>query len=156
TVFVLRDVEGLDVAETAACLDVPAATVKTRLHRARSLLRARLGAALGMAAGDAFAFAGPRCDRTVAAGLARIRAAGGGGPAPQRSRRRRPGRPRPARCIRIARARRATTERGRGGGGRDGPRRARGRRTRDPGTRGPGTRRVPRPAGAPAADREAR
>ena len=76
TVFVLRDVEGLGIAETAACLGVPEATVKTRLHRARGLLRARLGPALDVAPGGVFAFAGHRCDRTVAAVMARIRAAG--------------------------------------------------------------------------------
>lgn len=74
TVFVLRDVEGLGVAETAACLDVPEATVKTRLHRARGLLRARLGPALDVVPGGVFAFAGHRCDRTVTAVMTRIRA----------------------------------------------------------------------------------
>jgi RNA polymerase sigma-70 factor (ECF subfamily) len=73
TVFVLRDVQGLGVAETAACLDIPEATVKTRLHRARGLLRARLGPSLDVAPGGVFAFAGHRCDRTVAAVLGRIR-----------------------------------------------------------------------------------
>lgn len=74
TVFVLRDVEGLGVAETAACLEVPEATVKTRLHRARGLLRERLGPELDVAPGGVFAFAGHRCDRTVGAVMARIRA----------------------------------------------------------------------------------
>ena len=72
--FVLRDVEGLDTSETAACLDVPEATVKTRLHRARSLLRTRLDAALGVSRDGAFAFAGHRCDRIVAAVMKRIAA----------------------------------------------------------------------------------
>jgi RNA polymerase sigma-70 factor (ECF subfamily) len=71
--FVLRDVQGLDTAETAACLDVPEATVKTRLHRARSLLRTQLGATLDVAADGVFAFAGHRCDRTVATVMSRIR-----------------------------------------------------------------------------------
>lgn len=75
-VFVLRDVEGLDTAETAACLDLPEATVKTRLHRARRLLRERLEPTLEVAADRMFAFAGHRCDRTVAAVLARIGAGG--------------------------------------------------------------------------------
>ncbi len=73
-VFVLRDVQDLDTEETAACLDVPAATVKTRLHRARALLRARLDATLEVAADGVFAFAGQRCDRAVAAVLGRIEA----------------------------------------------------------------------------------
>jgi RNA polymerase sigma-70 factor (ECF subfamily) len=72
TTFVLRDVQGLDTAETAACLDVPEATVKTRLHRARSLLRTQLGAALDVAADGVFAFAGHRCDRMVATVMSRI------------------------------------------------------------------------------------
>ena len=74
TTFVLRDVQGLDTAETAACLDVPEATVKTRLHRARSLLRTQLGATLDVDADGVFAFAGHRCDRMVATVMSRIRA----------------------------------------------------------------------------------
>src|SRR5690349_7099115 len=38
TVFVLREVEGLSSEETAEILDVPVATVKTRLHRGRRRL----------------------------------------------------------------------------------------------------------------------
>jgi RNA polymerase sigma-70 factor, ECF subfamily len=43
-VLILRDVEGLSTAETAAALgdDVTEAAVKSRLHRARVLLRAYL------------------------------------------------------------------------------------------------------------------
>jgi RNA polymerase sigma-70 factor (ECF subfamily) len=70
--FVLRDVQGLDTAETADCLDVPEATVKTRLHRARALLRTRLDATLDVSSAGLFAFAGHRCDRMVAAVMARI------------------------------------------------------------------------------------
>lgn len=76
TAFVLRDVQGLDTGETAACLDVPEATVKTRLHRARSLLRRRLHETAAIAAPGAFAFAGRRCDRIVDVVMARIRASG--------------------------------------------------------------------------------
>ena len=70
--FVLRDLEGLGTAETAACLEVPEATVKTRLHRARALLRSRLDAMLGVSADGVYAFGGRRCDRVVAAVIARI------------------------------------------------------------------------------------
>ncbi len=38
-VFVLRDIEGLNVEETARVLDISQANVKTRLHRARLALR---------------------------------------------------------------------------------------------------------------------
>jgi len=79
-VFVLRDLEGLDTAETASSLDVPEATVKTRLHRARGLLRSRLDATLDVAADGVYAFGGGRCDRVVAAVMARIGAGAGAGP----------------------------------------------------------------------------
>jgi RNA polymerase sigma-70 factor, ECF subfamily len=72
TVFVLREAEGLSTAETAASLDIPPETVKTRLHRARSLLRHRLWARAGRLGGDVFEFGAGRCDRVVAAVLARI------------------------------------------------------------------------------------
>ena len=65
TVFVLRAVEEMSVAETAACLEIPEDTVKTRLHRARRLLRDDLVQQLDIATTDAFAFAGARCDRMV-------------------------------------------------------------------------------------------
>jgi RNA polymerase sigma-70 factor (ECF subfamily) len=72
--FVLRDLEGLSTVETAACLEVPEATVKTRLHRARGLLRSQLDATLGVSADGVYPFGGQRCDRIVAAVMARIRA----------------------------------------------------------------------------------
>lgn len=71
-VFVLREIEELSVAETATCLDVAEETVKTRLFRARRLLRGLIGAELEAAAPDVFAFAGERCDRITAAVLGRI------------------------------------------------------------------------------------
>jgi RNA polymerase sigma-70 factor, ECF subfamily len=71
-VFMLRAVEELSVEETAAVLDIPEATVRTRLFRARGLLRERLAASIDLAHEDAFAFAGERCDRIVANVLARL------------------------------------------------------------------------------------
>jgi RNA polymerase sigma-70 factor (ECF subfamily) len=65
TVFVLRCVEELSVEETAACLGLPEATVRTRQFRARSLLRESLARDLDVAERDAFAFDGARCDRIV-------------------------------------------------------------------------------------------
>ena len=73
-VFVLREVEGLNTAETAQCLGVSDDVVKTRLSRARAALRRLLIARTGAAATDAFRFYRPRCDRVVAAVLARIAA----------------------------------------------------------------------------------
>ena len=71
-VFVARIIEGLSVEETAALLDLPAATVKTRLHRARKLIRTRLEAQIGPVLIDAFPFAGTRCDRLTEAVIARL------------------------------------------------------------------------------------
>jgi RNA polymerase sigma-70 factor (ECF subfamily) len=73
TVFVMRDVEDMTVQETADCLGIPAATVRTRLFRARALLRAALAGDIDVTTGDVFGFAGDRCDRIVAAVLARLR-----------------------------------------------------------------------------------
>ena len=72
TVFVLRDVEGLSTAETAESLAIPEETVKTRLHRARRLLRGHVEQALGNTVKEVFAFGFARCDRLVAAVLQRI------------------------------------------------------------------------------------
>ena len=72
SVFVLRAVEGLSVAETAACLDVGAETVKTRFHRARAFLRKELHRRAGIVAADVFPFHLSRCDRVVKAVFQRI------------------------------------------------------------------------------------
>ena len=71
-VFMLRAVEELSVEETADVLNVPAATVRSRFFRARSLLRESLAAEIDLAYEDAFGFAGERCDRIVANVMARI------------------------------------------------------------------------------------
>jgi RNA polymerase sigma-70 factor (ECF subfamily) len=71
-VFVLRAVEGLSVAETAACLDLGQEAVKTRLHRARRLLRKELEERAGIVAAEAFPFHLSRCDRVVQEVLRRI------------------------------------------------------------------------------------
>jgi len=72
-VFVLRDVEEMSVEETAECLELPPATVRTRAFRARALLRESLSRDLDTATADAFCFAGERCDRIVANVLERVR-----------------------------------------------------------------------------------
>jgi RNA polymerase sigma-70 factor (ECF subfamily) len=71
-VFVLRSIEGLDVDETAEHLAIEPNTVKSRLHRARALLRRGLDRELGAAAEETFSFGAARCDRLVAAVLARL------------------------------------------------------------------------------------
>jgi RNA polymerase sigma-70 factor, ECF subfamily len=71
-VFVLRDVEGLSTAEAAESLGVSEDVVKTRLSRARAALRSALLERTGAAAGEAFRFHRPRCDRLVANVLAAI------------------------------------------------------------------------------------
>lgn len=73
TVFVLRGVEDLSVEETAQCLDIPEATVRSRYFRARSLLRQSLAQDMDLAERDAFSFDGGRCDRIVAHVLAQAR-----------------------------------------------------------------------------------
>ncbi len=72
SVFVLRVVEDLDVAETAAALNLGAEAVKTRLHRARAMLRRDLHRRVGLESSQAFSFDGVRCDRVVAGVFARI------------------------------------------------------------------------------------
>ncbi|HSL20266.1 MAG TPA: RNA polymerase sigma factor [Vicinamibacterales bacterium] len=71
-VFMLRQVEGMSTREVAEALDVSQEVVKTRLSRARAALRRDLYDRAGIAASDAFRFVRPRCDRVVAAVLARI------------------------------------------------------------------------------------
>ena len=74
SVFALRELEELSVVETAECLSIPAATVRSRLFRARRMLRESLAGELDLATGDVFKFGGERCDRVVAGVLARRRA----------------------------------------------------------------------------------
>lgn len=76
TVFVLRAIEELTVEETAAALDIPEATVRSRFFRARGLLREGLSREFDFAVNDAFSFDGARCDRIVARVQARISEAG--------------------------------------------------------------------------------
>jgi len=72
TVFVMRSVEELTVEETAQCLGVPEATVRSRHFRAKSMLREALARELDVATGDLFTFGGEHCDRIVAAVLERL------------------------------------------------------------------------------------
>lgn len=71
-VFMLRDVEQLSIAETAAILEIKAQTVKTRLHRARALLRKSINARVGVATTAAFRFGSLRCDAMVSRVLTKM------------------------------------------------------------------------------------
>lgn len=71
-VFVMRDIEECSIAETAEALDVLPETVKTRLHRARRLLREALSERLASTITEAFPFLGPRCDRITETALQRL------------------------------------------------------------------------------------
>jgi RNA polymerase sigma-70 factor (ECF subfamily) len=62
-VFVARVVEGMSVEETADLFGLQSETVKTRLHRARNLLRDALDKRLGPALTSTFPFDGARCER---------------------------------------------------------------------------------------------
>jgi RNA polymerase sigma-70 factor, ECF subfamily len=71
-VFVARVIEGLSIEETSELLGVRPQTVKTRLHRARALLRKALDDQIGPVLLDAFPFAGRRCERLTAAVMKRL------------------------------------------------------------------------------------
>ena len=74
TVFMMRELEEMTVEETARCLDIPEATVRSRHFRAKGLLRESLAHDIDVGTADAFAFLGERCDRIVAKVLNRINA----------------------------------------------------------------------------------
>ena len=70
---VVRLVEDMSVQETADLLNLLPETVKTRLHRARLLLRADLERQLGPVLTGVFPFAGARCERMAESVLAILR-----------------------------------------------------------------------------------
>jgi len=71
-VFVTRVIEGMSVEETAELLGLRPETVKTRLHRARRLVREQLDKQIGPVLMDAFPFAGRRCQRVTEAVMRRL------------------------------------------------------------------------------------
>jgi RNA polymerase sigma-70 factor, ECF subfamily len=71
-VFVARIVEGMSVDETADLFGLQPETVKTRLHRARLLLREELDKQLGPALTSSFPFDGRRCERMTESVVRRI------------------------------------------------------------------------------------
>ena len=80
-VFVMRMVEQLSVKETASSLSIPEETVKSRLHRAKKLMREQLEPTLASALTDTFPFQDPRCAEFTDGLMARL--VEGGGPAGQ-------------------------------------------------------------------------
>ena len=71
-VFITRVIEGMNVEETAEILDIKPETVKTRLHRARAMLRENVEKKIGPVVMEAFPFAGKRCERLTEAVLKRL------------------------------------------------------------------------------------
>jgi len=71
-VFITRVIEGMNVEETAEILGLKPETVKTRLHRARTLLRDNVERKIGPVVMEAFPFAGQRCERLTEAVLTRL------------------------------------------------------------------------------------
>jgi RNA polymerase sigma-70 factor, ECF subfamily len=71
-VFMTRVIDGMSVEETADLLGLQQETVKTRLHRARRLVRGELDKQIGPVLMGAFPFAGRRCERMTNAVLQRL------------------------------------------------------------------------------------
>jgi RNA polymerase sigma-70 factor (ECF subfamily) len=72
SVFVLREVEGLSIEETAEALEIPPSTVKTRLLRARRKLQQALAPEVKGALTGSFPFAGADCAALTERVLAQI------------------------------------------------------------------------------------
>jgi len=71
-VFITRVIEGMNVDETARILGLKPETVKTRLHRARAMLRENVERKIGPVVLAAFPFAGKRCERLTEAVLKKL------------------------------------------------------------------------------------
>lgn len=76
TVFILRDVEELSVEDTADQLELRPETVRTRLHRARRLLRKALESQLQTGLAGAYPFLGVRCEAMTEKVVARLKETG--------------------------------------------------------------------------------
>ncbi|KQY16827.1 RNA polymerase subunit sigma [Rhizobium sp. Root73] len=70
--FIARVIEGMSVEETAELLGIKPDTVRSRLHRARALLRKHIDNRIGPVLLDAFPFAGWRCERLTAKVVKRL------------------------------------------------------------------------------------
>ena len=84
-VFILRDIEEMTTEETAEQLSVKPETVKTRLHRARRLLRAAIQARLSPTFPELFPFDGARCERMADRVVDRLRTPAGVEPTSRRT-----------------------------------------------------------------------
>ena len=71
-VLIARVLEDLSIEETADLLALKPETVKTRLHRARRLLKAALAEHVDPLLADVFPFGGARCDRIADRVVARM------------------------------------------------------------------------------------
>ncbi len=71
-VFTARVIEAMSVEETAALLGINPKTVRSRLHRARQLLRQQIHRQVGPVLLSAFPFAGRRCARLTEAVMNRL------------------------------------------------------------------------------------
>jgi RNA polymerase sigma-70 factor (ECF subfamily) len=72
-VFIARAIEGLSNDETAELLGLRPETVRTRLHRARRLIRKQMDEQIGPVLLNAFPFKGRRCERLTATVMDRLR-----------------------------------------------------------------------------------
>lgn len=71
TVFVMREIEGMNIAETKACLGISEINVKVRLNRAKNILKESLSSFYNKE--DILHFHLSRCDKIVDAVLSRIK-----------------------------------------------------------------------------------
>jgi RNA polymerase sigma-70 factor (ECF subfamily) len=69
---VARVIEGMSIEDTAESLGIKPETVKTRLHRARHLLKDAIAEHTGPLLNDVFPFEGERCERMTAAVLLKL------------------------------------------------------------------------------------
>ncbi|MGZ9724002.1 RNA polymerase sigma factor [Rhizobium miluonense] len=74
-IFVLRDVEGMSTEEAASYLGIKPATAKTRLHRARKMMRVAIEKQLVGAFSSLFPFDGARCVAMADRVIGQLRAA---------------------------------------------------------------------------------
>jgi RNA polymerase sigma-70 factor, ECF subfamily len=72
-VFILRDIEDMSTKDTASQLSLKPETVKTRLHRARRLMRLAVEKQVSATFSELFPFDGARCERMADRVIDRLR-----------------------------------------------------------------------------------